>query len=63
MIRPDEVIDYKSGAILEHDAAAETDVVKAAYVRQLRIYGYLVRQSLGWWPERGVLSSTWRRRG
>jgi hypothetical protein len=55
VIRAREVIDYKSGAILEHDAAAQTDVVKAVYVRQLRIYGYLVRQNLGWWPERGVL--------
>jgi hypothetical protein len=58
--RPDvicanEVVDYKSGAILEHDAATQTDVVKASYVRQLRIYGYLVKQTLGWWPQRGVL--------
>jgi hypothetical protein len=29
--------------------------VKAAYVRQLRIYGFLVKEVLGWWPERGVL--------
>lgn len=55
VVRAREVIDYKSGAILEHDAAAEADVVKAAYVRQLRIYGYVVRQNLGWWPERGIL--------
>jgi hypothetical protein len=55
VIRPGEVIDYKSGAIVEHDAAAQTDVVKIAYVRQLRIYGYLVKQKLGWWPQRGVL--------
>jgi hypothetical protein len=55
VIRGRDVIDYKSGAILEHDAETETDAVKAAYVRQLRIYGYLVRQNLGWWPERGVL--------
>ena len=55
VIRVNEVVDYKSGAILEHDAATLTDVVKAAYVRQLRIYGYLVKQNLGWWPERGVL--------
>lgn len=54
-IRAGEVVDYKSGAILEHDAAAQMDVVKAAYVRQLRIYGYLVRKKLGWWPKRGVL--------
>ncbi len=55
VIRAPEVVDYKSGAILEHDAATQTDVVKAAYVRQLRIYGYLVKQKLGWWPKRGVL--------
>src|SRR5262245_24726984 len=42
VIREDEVVDYKSGAILEHDAVAQADVVKAVYVRQLRIYGYLV---------------------
>lgn len=55
VIRADEVVDYKSGAILEHDAVAQTDIVKAAYVRQLRIYGYLVNQKMGWWPKRGVL--------
>ena len=58
--RPDvvgagEVIDYKSGAIIEHDVETETDVVKVTYVRQLRIYGYLVKQKLGWWPRRGRL--------
>ncbi len=45
MIRADEVVDYKSGAILELDAATQTDVVKSAYVRQLRIYGYLVKET------------------
>lgn len=55
VVRSDEVVDYKSGAIVEHDAATQTDVVKAAYIRQLRIYGFLVRQNLGWWPKRGVL--------
>jgi hypothetical protein len=55
VIRTDEVVDYKSGAIVEHDATTQSSVVKAAYVRQLRIYGYLVKQELGWWPKRGVL--------
>ncbi len=55
VIRAGEVVDYKSGAILEHDGATQTDIVKASYVRQLRIYGYLVKQKLGWWPQRGVL--------
>ena len=55
VIRGDEVVDYKSGAILEYDSATDSDVVKAAYVRQLRIYGFLVRENLGWWPRRGTL--------
>lgn len=55
VIRTGEILDYKSGAIVEHDSATQTNVVKAAYVRQLRIYGYLVKQKLGWWPKRGVL--------
>jgi PD-(D/E)XK nuclease superfamily len=55
VIRPQEIIDYKSGAILEYDETAQSDVVKSAYVRQLRIYGFLVKEELGWWPARGVL--------
>ncbi|HEX9641798.1 MAG TPA: PD-(D/E)XK nuclease family protein [Candidatus Krumholzibacteria bacterium] len=55
VIRSEEVVDYKSGAILEYDEATQTDVVKAAYIRQLRIYGYLVKEKLGWWPLRGIL--------
>lgn len=55
VIRADEVVDYKSGAIVEYDEATQTDVVKAAYIRQLRIYGYLVKEKLGWWPLRGLL--------
>jgi hypothetical protein len=55
VIRQQEVVDYKSGAILEYDETSQSDVVKAAYVRQLRIYGFLVKEVLGWWPARGVL--------
>ncbi len=55
LVRDSEVVDYKSGAVFEHDVVTDTTVVKAAYVRQLRIYGYLVRQELGWWPKRGLL--------
>ena len=47
VIRAGKVVDYKSGAILERDDATQTNVVKAAYGRQLRIYGYLVRETLG----------------
>jgi hypothetical protein len=55
VIRNGEVIDYKSGALVEYDEATQSAVVKAAYVRQLRIYGHLVKESLGWSPRRGVL--------
>jgi hypothetical protein len=55
VIRGGEVIDYKSGAIAEYDDDAQSEVVKAGYVRQLRIYGYLIKQTLGYWPKRGRL--------
>jgi hypothetical protein len=58
--RPDviharEIVDYKSGTIIDFDETVQADVVKAAYVRQLRIYGFLVNETLGWWPHRGIL--------
>jgi hypothetical protein len=40
-------------ASLTTDAVTET--IKAAYVRQLQIYGYLVHATLGRWLQRGVL--------
>lgn len=55
VIRTKEIIDYKTGGVTEYDDGAQADVVRASYVRQLRIYGYLIKQTLGWWPERGVL--------
>jgi hypothetical protein len=55
VIRQPEIVDYKSGAILEYDETTQSDVVKSAYVRQLRIYGFLVKEALGWWPTRGML--------
>lgn len=55
VIRDDEVVDYKSGSIFENDEASHGDVIKAIYVRQLRIYGYLAKQALGRWPSRGIL--------
>ncbi len=55
VIRQHEIVDYKSGAILEYDEISQSDVVKTAYVRQLQIYGFLVKEVLGWWPKRGVL--------
>lgn len=55
IIRGHEVLDYKSGTIVEFDEVAQSDVVKAAYVRQLRIYGFLVKETFGWWPTHGYL--------
>lgn len=55
VIRDNEVVDYKSGAVVEYDEVTQADVIKAAYVRQLRIYGVLVKETLGRWPQRGVL--------
>jgi len=47
-----EVVDYKSGTIFEDGSRTE---VKVGYVRQLRLYAYLVRHTYGYWPDRGVL--------
>ena len=47
-----EVVDYKSGNIFEDGSRTE---VKAGYVRQLRLYAYLVHSTHGYWPKRGVL--------
>ncbi len=55
VIRAREIVDYKSGTIIDFDEAVQADVVKAVYVRQLRIYGFLVNETLGWWPHRGIL--------
>jgi hypothetical protein len=54
VIRTKEIVDYKTGGITEYDDS-QKEVVKASYIRQLRIYGYLVRENLGWWPDRGML--------
>jgi CRISPR/Cas system-associated exonuclease Cas4 (RecB family) len=55
VIQGEDVVDYKSGAVVEYDEATQSDVVKAAYVRQLRLYGYLVQQRSGACPRRGIL--------
>ncbi len=52
LLRDDAVIDYKTGDVFEH---GEADVVKASYVRQLQLYAFLVKESTGRWPTRGVL--------
>jgi hypothetical protein len=55
VITDDEIIDYKSGAITEFEEATQSEIVKATFVRQLRIYGFLVRHALGRQPQRGLL--------
>lgn len=55
VVRAGEILDYKSGSVVEFDEDAGEETVKAAYVRQLQIYGYLVKEALGWWPTRGLL--------
>ena len=52
VVRPEEVVDFKTGDLFEDE---EQEQVKAAYLRQLRLYAYLVKETLGWWPRRGVL--------
>lgn len=55
VVRGNTIIDYKSGQIFDEDKNGQTSSVKAAYLRQLRIYAYLVRQTLGKWPRFGVI--------
>lgn len=52
VMRTEEVVDFKTGDLFEDE---DQEQVKAAYVRQLRLYAYLVKETLGWWPRRGVL--------
>lgn len=55
LIRGTEIVDYKTGALFENDAVDAAPSLKAAYVRQLRIYSYLVQAVTGQMPERGLL--------
>jgi hypothetical protein len=52
LITSEDVMDFKTGVIFEEEGG---ELVKAAYIRQLKIYGCLVHESFGWWPKRGVL--------
>jgi CRISPR/Cas system-associated exonuclease Cas4 (RecB family) len=55
MIRGDDLIDYKTGSIFEDDEISSASTVKPAYIRQLRIYAWLVHYSTGQWVKRGLL--------
>jgi hypothetical protein len=53
--RGEEIIDFKTGSIYETDELDAPPALKEAYVRQLRIYAYLVHEAVGRWPRRGLL--------
>ncbi len=52
VIREDEIVDFKSGAVHED---GDPERARAAYVRQLHVYAYLVREATGSCPSKGVL--------
>lgn len=52
MVRAPEVVDFKTGDVHEDE---NPEQIKSAYVRQLRLYAFLVRETQGWWPQRGIL--------
>jgi RecB family exonuclease len=55
LVRGDEIVDYKTGALFDADTGGGSPTVKDVYVRQLRIYAYLVHAATGCWPRRGLL--------
>jgi hypothetical protein len=55
VVKANEIVDFKSGSIFEFSEEHGAENIKAAYIRQLRIYGYLVHAKLGRWLQRGVL--------
>lgn len=52
LIRDDAIIDYKTGDIYED---GDGTIAKASYVRQLKIYAFLVKERTGRWPNRGII--------
>jgi len=54
VVLPQEIRDYKSGSLYEEDADG-IEVAKASYLRQLRLYGHLVRENRGYCPPMGRL--------
>jgi PD-(D/E)XK nuclease superfamily len=55
LVRDNEVVDFKTGAIVESSEENGVETIKAIYVRQLQIYGYLIHETLGRWIQRGTL--------
>ena len=54
VVLDDEIRDYKSGSVYD-DTPDGKQIIKQAYVRQLRLYGYLVHEQLGQCPSKGKL--------
>jgi len=52
LVRAGVIIDFKSGSVHED---GEEEEVRLSYIRQLMIYAVLVKETLGSWPEKGVL--------
>lgn len=51
----DKIIDYKSGNIFTNDSMGQSNVINKKYIIQLRIYAFLVKENLGYWPRSGIL--------
>lgn len=52
VVRHYEIIDFKSGNIYNGSVQEQ---IKHSYARQLKLYAFLVKESLGWWPRRAIL--------
>ena len=52
VVRHNEIVDYKSGNIYD---SSTHEQIKHSYVRQLKLYAFLVNEALGWWPRRAIL--------
>lgn len=55
LLRGDEIVDFKTGTLFETEDAELPPTVKAAYVRQIQIYAFLVHDVTGRWPRIGLL--------
>lgn len=55
LARGDDIIDFKTGDIYETEDLDTPPALKQAYVRQLRLYAYLVHEAAARWPRRGLL--------
>jgi CRISPR/Cas system-associated exonuclease Cas4 (RecB family) len=52
IVQDHEIIDFKSGHI--HDEVNHQEI-RPSYIRQLCLYAFIVKETLGWWAHRGLL--------